>query len=141
MVDRTTAATQPEASKVINFWAMRTIFTDGSDNGLITARVEDHAWWKPPVRRLCEEPRTGGFRPHHLRCRPVHASRRRGPPRRDPDPLSPAYRYPLARLRHHHPRDPDLCLVGRRPHLPVVGCRQRRTEEHLPHPRPGGHQG
>jgi len=28
---------------VINFWVTGTIFTDGSDNSLITARVEDHA--------------------------------------------------------------------------------------------------
>jgi hypothetical protein len=42
-VDRTTDGTQPEASRVINFWVMGTIFTDGADNSLITARVEAHA--------------------------------------------------------------------------------------------------
>jgi hypothetical protein len=42
-VDRTTAATQPEASEVINFCVMGTIFGDGLGNGLITARVEEHA--------------------------------------------------------------------------------------------------
>jgi len=36
-VDRTTAATQSEASEVINFWVMGSIFTDVPDNGLITA--------------------------------------------------------------------------------------------------------
>src|SRR5215471_12524624 len=80
---------------------MGTIFTDGPDNGWITVRVEDRTWQKPPVRRLCEEPTTGGFRSHHLRSRPVHASPRRGAPRRNAAPVSPANRYPLAGLRHH----------------------------------------
>lgn len=39
-----TAATQSAANEVIDFWWMGTISTDCSDNGLITARVEDHAW-------------------------------------------------------------------------------------------------
>jgi hypothetical protein len=98
---------------VINFWVMGAIFTDGPDNRLITTRVEDHGWRKPPGRRRCDQLTTGGLRPHHLRCRPIHASARRGAPGRDADPLSPAHRYPLAGVRHwinpdDRPREPRV---------------------------------
>jgi hypothetical protein len=38
-VDRTTAATQPEASKVINFWFRGSIIGVGSDHDTVSIRV------------------------------------------------------------------------------------------------------